>query len=180
MPDAALQQYRSALLLLARAQLARQRLADVDASDLVQQTLLEAHRDGERFKGQTEAERFAWLRKALHHNFLDACARARAGKRDAGRQALEADLTRSFVGLDDLLVAPDTSPSERAVRSEELTRLAEALERLPEQQRDAVLFKHIAGLTLVEVGERLGCSPTAVAGLLYRGRQRLEELLQGE
>jgi RNA polymerase sigma-70 factor (ECF subfamily) len=177
MPDRPLEKYRSALLLLARAQLARQKLADMDASDLVQQTLLEAHRDRGRFQGHTEAELFAWLRKALHHNFLDACAKAQAGKRDAGRHALEADLTQSFVGLDELLVAPDTSPSERAMRCEELTRLAEALEHLPGQQREAVVLKHLAGLTLQEVGDRLGCSPAAAAGLLYRGRQRLQELL---
>jgi RNA polymerase sigma-70 factor (ECF subfamily) len=177
MPDVALEQYRSALLLLARAQLARQRLPDASASDLVQKTLLEAHRDRERFQGQTEAELFAWMRKALHHNFLDACARARAGKRAADCTVREADLTQSFAGLDELLVAPDTSPSERAARGEELTRLAEALEQLPPQQREAVLLKHIAGLTLAEVSERLGCTPTATAGLLYRGRQRLQELL---
>ncbi len=172
-----LEQYRSALLLLARAQFARQRLADVDASDLVQQTLLEAHRDRGHFHGQTEVEWFAWLRKALYHNFLDACARAQAGKRNAGQRALEADLTQSFIGLDEFLVAPDTSPSNRAIRNEELKRLAEAIEQLPQQQREAVLLKHIVGLTLAEVGDRLGCSPPATAGLLYRGRQRLQELL---
>jgi RNA polymerase sigma-70 factor (ECF subfamily) len=172
MADGDLESYQSALLLIARAQLARQQLDGVDASDLVQQTMLEAHRDWDQFKGQTEAERFAWLRKALYHNFLDACARARAGK------VQEADLTQSFIGLDELLIAPDTSPSERAVRSEDLTRLAKALDRLEERQRQAVLLKHIAGLTLKEISERLHCSPAAVAGLLYRGRQHLQELLE--
>jgi RNA polymerase sigma-70 factor (ECF subfamily) len=177
MSDDGLGRYRSALLLLARAQLARQRLADVEASDLVQQTLLEAHRDRPRFAGRGDDELFAWLRKMLHHNFLDACARARAAKRDAARKQLEADLTRSFAGLDELLIATQTSPSEAAVRSEQLTRLADALEQLPEQQREAVLLRHIAGLTHKEVSERLGCTPAATAGLLFRGRQRLQELL---
>src|SRR5262245_39152476 len=120
MPDGGLERFRPALLLLARAQLARQRLLDIDASDMVQQTLLEAHRDRDRFRGRTEAEEFAWLRKALHHNFLDACEKGRAGRRDIERKMLEADLTDSFVGLDNLLAAPDTSPSERAIREEEL------------------------------------------------------------
>ena len=44
-------------------------------------------------------------------------------------------------------------------------------------QREAVLLKHMAGFTLAEVSERLGCTPAATAGLLYRGRQRLQELL---
>src|SRR5436853_361698 len=124
MSDGGPERYRSALLLLARAQLARQKLADVDASDLVQQTLLEAHRDRERLNGGTDEEMFAWLRKMLYHNFLDACARGRAAKRDAARKQLEADLTRSFAGLDELLVATQTSPGECTMRSEQLTRLA--------------------------------------------------------
>jgi RNA polymerase sigma-70 factor (ECF subfamily) len=179
MSPAGLEDYRSALLLLARAHLAGQPLAGVDASDLVQQTLLEAHQGREHFRGHTEAELFAWLRQVLHHNFLDACDKDRAGKRDVSRKVSEADLTQPFVGLDELLVAPDTSPSDRAVRSEELKRLEEALEALPQHQREAVLLRHIAGLTLEQVGERLGCTPAATAGLLYRGRQRLQELLGG-
>jgi RNA polymerase sigma-70 factor (ECF subfamily) len=167
------------LLLLARVQLARQKLADMDASDLVQQTFLEAHRDRQRFLGSTAEELFAWLRKILHHNFLDACAKARAGKNDIARKVLEADLTQSFVGLDELLVAPLTSPSERALRNEQLTQLAEALDRLPEQQREAVVLRHLAGLSLKEISQRLQCTPAATAGLLFRGRQRLQEMLGG-
>jgi RNA polymerase sigma-70 factor (ECF subfamily) len=180
MPDNGLEQYRSALLLIARAQLARHQQLGLEASDLVQKTFTEACRDVKQLRGGTDAERFAWLRKILHHTFLDKYDHKRAGKRDLARQALEADLTGSFAGLDELLAAQQTSPSERAVRNEELTRLAEALEQLPEDQREAVTLKHLVGLTLAQISERLGCSCAAVAGLLYRGRIRLQELLAQE
>jgi DNA-directed RNA polymerase specialized sigma24 family protein len=101
-----LDRFRSALLLLARAQVARQRCLDIEPSDLVQQTLLEAHRDRHQCTGKTDEARFAWLRKVLRHTLLDACDRAHAGKRAPSRKALEADLTQSFIGLDELLVAP--------------------------------------------------------------------------
>jgi RNA polymerase sigma-70 factor (ECF subfamily) len=169
--------HRPALLLLARAHLARHPRRGVDASDLVQQTFEEAARDAERCRGGTDQERFAWLRKVLHNNFLDLYDRAHAGKRDVARQALEADLTGSFAGLDELLAAQQTSPSERAERNEDLARLADALDRLPEPQREAVTLKDLVGLSLAAVAERLGCSPAAAAGLLFRGRQRLKELL---
>jgi RNA polymerase sigma-70 factor (ECF subfamily) len=172
-----LEHYRSALLLLARAQLARHRDLGLDASDLVQQTYVDAYRDRHQFRGQSEEQLFAWLRQVLHHNFLDAYDRARAGKRDVARKALEADLTGSFIGLDDLLAASHTSPSEGAARSEELARLATAMEQLPEQQRQAVTLKDLVGLTLAETSERLGCTQSATAGLLFRGRQRLQQLL---
>jgi RNA polymerase sigma-70 factor, ECF subfamily len=178
MSEIDLGKFRSALLLLARAQVARQACADIEPSDLVQQTLLEAHRDRQQCTGQTDEERFAWLRKVLRHTLLDACDRAQTGKRAISRQALEANLTQSFVGLDELLIAPDTSPTDRAMRNEQLALLAEALEQLPAQQQETVLLKHFAGLTLNEISERLGCTAAATAGLLFRGRQRLKELLE--
>ena len=180
MPDPGLELYRSALLLLAHAQLGRHRQLGLEASDLVQQAFVEAYRDLKQFSGSTAAERFAWLRKILHHTFLDEYDRRRAGKRDLARQALEADLTGSFAGLDELLAAQQTSPSERAVRNEELTRLADALEKLLEDQREAVTLKHLVGLTLAQISERLRCTPAAVAGLLYRGRIELKKRLAQE
>jgi RNA polymerase sigma-70 factor (ECF subfamily) len=172
--------YRSALMLLARAQLARHPQLDLEASDLVHEAFAEACRDRKQFHGSTDAERFAWLRKILHHTFLDEYDRRRAGKRDLARQALEADLTGSFAGLDELLADQQTSPSERAVRNEDLTRLAEALEQLPPDQREVVTLKHLVGLTLEQISERLGCTPAAVAGLLYRGRISLRKRLAQE
>lgn len=180
MPESDLGRYRSALLLLARAQLARHQQLGLEASDLVQQTFVEAYRDVNQFHGSTDAERFAWLRKILHHTFLDEYDRRRTSKRDLARQALEADLTGSFAGLDELLAAQQTSPSECALRNEDLTRLAEALEQLPLDQREVVTLKHLVGLTLAQISERLGCTPAAVAGLLYRGRLRLRELFAPE
>jgi RNA polymerase sigma-70 factor (ECF subfamily) len=179
MPDNGPERYRSALLLLARAQLARHQQLGLEASDLVQQTLLKAWRDLKQFRGGP-AELFAWLRKILHHTFLDAYDRAHADKRDPARKAVEADLTVSFAGLDELLVAPHTSPSERAVRNEDLTRLAEALEQLPPDQREAVTLKHLLGLTLAQISERMECTQAAVAGLLYRGRSELKKQLAQE
>src|SRR4051794_25150107 len=180
MPDNGLERYRSALLLLARAQLARHQRLGLDASDLVQQTFAEACRDVKQLRGGTDAERFAWLRKILHHTFLDQYDRKHTAKRDLARQALEADLTGSFAGLDELLAAQQTSPSERAVRNEDLKRLEEALEQLPEDQREAVTLKHLAGLTLAQISERMKRPPAAVAGLLFRGRLALRGLLAQE
>jgi RNA polymerase sigma-70 factor (ECF subfamily) len=180
MPENDLEHYRAALLMLARAQLARHRNLGLDASDLVQRTYVDACRDREQFREGTPEQLFAWLRKVLHNNFLDAYDHARAGKRDAARQALEADLTGSFVGLDDLLTAGHTSPSEATQRNEELVRLSEALERLPAQQREAIVLKDLAGLTLRETSERLGCTEAATAGLLFRGRKELRRQLTGK
>ena len=70
--DAALERFRHYLLLLARLQLGRQAQGKLEPSDVVQQTLLEAHRKREQFRGTTDAERAAWLRQMLAFNLADA------------------------------------------------------------------------------------------------------------
>ena len=67
-PD--LEQYRSYLKLLADLQLNPQLKVKEDASDIVQQTMLEAHRDFAGFRGKTDAELRAWLKTILTHNLL--------------------------------------------------------------------------------------------------------------
>src|SRR4051794_6409643 len=78
---------RDYLGLAARARIETKLRAKVDASDLVQQTLLEAHRGFGGFRGAPEAEWRAWLRRILDHNAADFVRRYRTtGKREVGRE----------------------------------------------------------------------------------------------
>jgi RNA polymerase sigma-70 factor (ECF subfamily) len=171
--EARVDRYRSVLRLLAGSLLQRYRCHE-DPSDLVQQTLYEATRDLGQFRGSTEQELSAWLRQILRRNVLDVLR-----KRGKGPVIREADITSSFKRTEELVTAPDSSPSERAAREEELCRLAEAIERLPEQQRRAISLKDLSGLSLLETAKEMGVTDAALAGLLYRGRQRLHEMLGG-
>jgi RNA polymerase sigma-70 factor (ECF subfamily) len=173
-----LERFRSYLLLLAQRQLQGRASARLDASDLVQQTLLEAHRQGEHFRGATDAERAAWLRQILAHNLADADRALHRDKRDVGRErSLEAALAQSSAELAGFLAADQSSPSRQVDRQEEARRLAEALGQLPEAQREALVLQYWQGLTLAQIGVRLERTPVAVAGLLKRGLKRLRELL---
>jgi RNA polymerase sigma-70 factor, ECF subfamily len=84
----------------------------------------------------------------------------------------------SSARLEALLAADQTSPSARAVRHEELLRLAEALAALPDDQRQAVELHHLHGLAVEEVARALGRSESAAGGLLRRGLKRLRELMR--
>jgi RNA polymerase sigma-70 factor (ECF subfamily) len=173
-----LEGYRDYLRLLARVQLSPRLQAKVDASDIVQQTLLEAHKCRGQFRGQSEAERLAWLRAILANVLAAAARRFSAGARDLGRErSLEAEVDLSSSRLECLLAADQTSPSQRAVRGEDLLRLAHALACLPPDQRQVVEMHHLAGMPLAEVAARMGRSRPAVAGLLFRGLNKLRELL---
>src|SRR6476620_5600855 len=106
---------RDFLGLAARARVEAKLRAKVDASDLVQQTLLEAHRGFGRFQGATEAEWLAWLRRILDHNAADFVRRYRGtGKRQVGREVPLARDGSSAPGCPEPAAA-DESPSAAAV-----------------------------------------------------------------
>ena len=93
-------------------------------------------------------------------------------------RSLEADLDRSASGFAAWLAADQTSPSGRAERNEELLRMIEALAELPDLMREVVVLKHCQGLTLQQIGERIGKSVPAVASLLRRGLAELRTRLK--
>jgi RNA polymerase sigma-70 factor (ECF subfamily) len=176
--DRGLERFRSYLLLLARVRLDPMVQAKVGPSDLVQQTLLEAHRDLAQFRGQTVGEQAAWLRRILARNLANVLRDLRRDRRDVAReQPLQAALDDSASRLEGWLADPQSSPSQQAERQERAVRLAEALAALPDNQREAVVWRHWHGCSLVEIGQRLGCTTAAVTGLLHRGLRNLRKQL---
>jgi RNA polymerase sigma-70 factor, ECF subfamily len=176
-----LEPYGDYLRLLARLQLSPRLHAKLDASDIVQQTLLQAHANRAQFRGRSEAEWLAWLRAILANALAAAGRRFAAEARDLDREhSLEARLEESASRLEGLLAADQSSPSERAVRGEELLRLAHAMACLPPDQQRVVELHHLKGLPVAEVAGLMGRSRPAVVGLLFRGLKKLRELLREE
>lgn len=171
----AVEEYRSYLLLLARMQLDTSRQSKLETSDIVQQTLLEAHAKREQFAGDDDAFS-AWLRAALANNIRDALRHMGRQKRDWNRdQSLDQALEQSSARL--ALVANQESPSGIAVRNEELLKLSDALLSLPDAQREAIVLHHLQSWTLTELAAHLKRTDAAVAGLLHRGLRRLRVLM---
>jgi RNA polymerase sigma-70 factor, ECF subfamily len=180
-PLRSLESYREYLRLLARLQLDRRLHPRLDPSDVVQETLLQAHRDRDQFRGQTGAEQVGWLRQILASKLARAARDQRRDKWDIERErSLERALEQSSHRLEVFLAADDSSPSERAVRNEQFTRLADALASLPDDQREAVELHYLRGCPLADIAVRLERNPKAVGSLLHRGIVKLHERLQRE
>ena len=176
-----LERFRSYLHLVARMHLDPRLRGKLDASDVVQQTLLQAHQAREQFRGQTESEQAAWLRKILARNLAHAVRDFGRDKRDLAReQSLEAAVEDSARSFQALFAAAPSSPSQQAMRHEDLLRLARALEELPEDQRAVIELTHLQGRSVAEIAGDLGRSEAAIAGLLRRGLKKLRTLLQAE
>src|SRR5262249_39380508 len=89
--------YRHYLWLIAQAQIGRHLRGKCDASDLVQQSLLEAHRDFGQFAGREETELLGWLRQILAHNLFNETRRFSTRQRDMAR---EVSLEQFRAGVD--------------------------------------------------------------------------------
>jgi RNA polymerase sigma-70 factor (ECF subfamily) len=178
-PSRQLERFRAYLRLLARTQLEPALQGKVDLSGVVQQTLLEAHQAWDQLCHWSESQQAAWLRTALVRNLTDEVRKLRTAARDVAReQSLEAALEESSARLEACLASQGDSPSERAIRNERLLHLADALERLPEDQRRAVEWHHLQGQPLEQIANRLGRSKGAVAALLHRALQKLRISLE--
>jgi RNA polymerase sigma-70 factor (ECF subfamily) len=172
--------FRAYLILVARSVVGLDLRTRVDPSDLVQETLLEAHRDFAQFEGRAETELLAWLRKILVRNLADQARRHRAMGRDLGREeSLEALLERSDRALQRAIAAPTNSPSEQASRREQEVLLADALARLPKDYREVILLRNMDRLPFEEVARRMARSPGATRMLWARALERLNGELEG-
>jgi RNA polymerase sigma-70 factor, ECF subfamily len=177
-PEPSLERYREYLLVLARVQLSPLLQTKVEPSDVVQEALLKAHQGQEQFKGATEAELTAWLRRILTNTMIDAFRWFAGEGRDVRREVSLAAVEQSSARLEALLTAnPSASPSQHGMREEQLLRLAGALGKLPTDQRTAVELHHLQGYTLETIAEHMGRTKQAVGGLLRRGMSQLRRLL---
>jgi RNA polymerase sigma-70 factor, ECF subfamily len=173
-----IEDYRAYLRLLAGLQLDPRLRSKIDPSDIAQETLLKAHQALGQFQGRNDAEMAGWLRAILANTLADALRRFQAGARDIALElSLRHALEESSSRLETWLAGDESSPPERAARQEQSLRLADALARLPEDQRRAVELRHLGGGSVGEVAAQMGRGKEAVAKLLLRGVARLRVLL---
>ena len=176
-----LERYRNYLRLLARIEIGRKLQGKIDASDLVQEVFLDAHRYFPTFRGTAEPQFAQWLREILAGTLANQVRRYFGTKaRDLRlERSLAADLDRSSVAFGGIPIDPHPSPSEQVVRGEQSLLVAEALSRLAPDYQTVIVLRHLEGLTFPEVAARMGRTVDSVEKLWLRGLTRLRKSFGG-
>jgi len=163
------------LALLAGAQLSRRLAVKADPLDLVQETMLQAHRKFHAFLGTTGEEFAAWL-EAILASRIEKLVRRYYGtaRRDL---RLERELATGFAESSRLLgavpVDPDGSPSRPVALRDEAIRVATAMRSLEEDHRTVLIHRHLDGLKFPEIADRMGRTTAAVTQLWVRAIRNL-------
>jgi RNA polymerase sigma-70 factor, ECF subfamily len=166
------EKHRKRLAVLVHFKLGAQVRGRLDVDDILQETLLRAYRDLDAFRYQSPGSFMRWLSAIADHVILD---RVRYLSRD--RRAGEEVPFRSPSNPAGPDPRDSRTPSRVFLERENVGRLMDALEQLPEDYRQVILMIKLEGLPTVEVAQRMGKSREAVALLLYRAVKRLGVLL---
>jgi RNA polymerase sigma-70 factor, ECF subfamily len=175
-----LESCRRYLLSVADDRLDADLMSKGGASDMVQETFLDAQRDFARFQGSSLEELRAWLRQILLYNVGAFTRRYRAAEmRTVTREvSLQADGATSR--QDDGPAESALSPSAVAVEQEETLALHRAVERLPDEDRRVVLLRLEGEQTFEEIGRLTGRSPDAARHVWARAMVRLRRDMEGQ
>jgi RNA polymerase sigma-70 factor (ECF subfamily) len=165
---------RAYLLLIANRHLAADLQAKGGASDLVQETFLEAQNDFPQFQGLTHQDLLHWLRGILRHNLADFRRRYRDRAARDISQELPLDAPH-LAEVRDRLVTDRPPPEDRAVTAEEAEAVRRALARLPEHYRRVLALRHQQGRSFQEIGQEMGRTAEAARKLWFRAVERLRE-----
>jgi RNA polymerase sigma-70 factor (ECF subfamily) len=174
-----LDRYRLAIEEQVRGQVGRRLRVKVDVEDVLQEVSLDACRAIRSFRGSTEAEFHAWLRKIVESVLLTQvryyfCAQRRDLRRE---RRFGGDLENSSQWLERGLVSPNTSPTQQAARREGAAKLDEALATLPPAYREVIVLRHLEGLSFPDVARRLGRTEDSVKNMWVRALHRLRGML---
>ena len=175
-----LTRHRHRLRQMITVRLDRRLAARVDPSDIVQEALLDAHRDLSDYLHRRPLPLYPWLRQLAWERLLKwhrahiAVQKRSIGREEAWDLALPEE---SAVQLAHRLIAAGTSPSRRLIREELRQRVRAALEAASPRDREILVMRHLEEMSAAEIAAALGITERAAKARHTRALERLRILL---
>ncbi len=137
-----------------------------EALDVVQEVFVKLFRSIKNFKGRSHF--YTYLYRMVMNTAIDH-------KRKAGKQFMPSlDEEGSFEPSDD----DEKGPEKILLQKELEERVKLAMDKLPAEQKAALIFRDVEGLSYQEMAEAMGCSIGTVMSRLHYGRKRMQESLK--
>ncbi len=180
--DELFERHRDRLVRMVRLRLDRRLQGRIDASDVLQETHLEAWRRLKSYLSEKDPMPFfLWLRFLVGQKVLELHRRhLKAQKRDARQEVRLQYGSRPQVtsaALVQQLMDHRTGPSTEAARAEMRARLQEALNTMDPTDREVLVLRHFEQLTHAETAQDLGLSEAAARKRYIRALKRFKEIL---
>lgn len=169
------QELRSYLLMIASQRLDVGLRGKMDASDIVQQSLMEAHKGFNEFRGHSEGEIKAWACKLVIHNLVDAGRRFRQSQKRNIRKET------TWTEQNELAAIKNEASPSTALRQRECDdELARIVSQLPQRSQQVLELRHRMGLSHAQVALELGMTESGARKLWSRIVLELQERLSSQ
>jgi RNA polymerase sigma-70 factor (ECF subfamily) len=145
-----------------------------DARDITQESFVKAYRSLSTFR--LESSFYTWLYRIAMNLAIDFVRKRK--RRETG-------------GFDDQIATRDgdgsiaevhheEGPSRQLERKQLFGRIMDAMEKLPEDQRQVILLRELEGLQYKEIADVMGVPEGTVMSRLFYARKKLQKLLAGD
>ncbi len=168
--------YRNYLLLIANEGLDNEIQAKLGASDIVQQSMLYAQTKIGQFRGESETEFKAWIRKIVNNEVIDNFRKFHTTRRRRANRETSLDDSQQFTAepTDEL-----RTPSTEALVREQTELVRSAMKQLPEKYRHVIELRNLEALPFDVIGQQMECSADAARKLWFRAIVKLQEAFHG-
>ncbi len=175
-----LDRYRGRLRRMIDLRLDDRLASRLDASDVVQETLMDAAQRLESYLREPPLPFYPWLHRLASERLAQAHRyHLRTLRRHAGREGVVGNAGNglSAQNLVDALAASGTSPSGRLIREEDRAAIWRAFGELAEQDREVLVMRYLDQLAFAEIAAILGITDGAARLRHFRALQRVGPLL---
>jgi RNA polymerase sigma factor (sigma-70 family) len=169
----------ASLLVVIESRLSSTMRRAVNAEDVLQEALLHAWRDRQRFEWRGLRSFRSWLLSIIDNRIRDLGDRQSAAKRGGGQEAVVASTLAGTDGSGSMWgPAGSTTPSRIASFKEQAAAIHVALSRLPEECQDVVRLRLFEQTTIEEAAARLGIGEAAVRHRFRKGAELYHRFLR--
>lgn len=176
------EEYRERLLRMIEVRLHPELRSQIDSSDVLQESFLEAFRQLTNKVSVPKSSPLIWLRLIVGQELISFHRRyLQAQKRNIAREVSinnQNPLLSDSLSMSGVLVGKLTTPSVAARRQELIIRLRECLDELDPTDREIISLRHFEQLSNAETAEELKITPNTASVRYMRALKRFRDILK--